>query len=488
MKVRRSCVSVLLLGLVAVAACGGSQAPREASTDAASTKPAPTKPASSEPARPDGTSAADTPARAGGASASAATIASAAVSTKYTLTPEDDRLLDDLSRRSFLFFWEQTDPATGIVRDRSRTDGSQSSPNHEKVGSIASTGFGLTGLCIAAERGWVAPADARQRARTTLKTFAERVEQFHGWFYHWLNIHTGAREWNSEVSSIDTALLVAGMLTVRQCFNDDAEIVRLADTIYRRIDFPWMLNGDPAVLSHGLHPGEGFIKSRWDLYCELMIIYVLGLGSPTHPLPTASWGAWKRNEITYAGYKYVFGAPPLFVHQYSHAWIDFRPWRDAVPPQADWFKNSVDATRAHKQFALDLAKEFPGYTDNVWGITASDTRQGYKAWGGPPRTPDIDGSVVPAAAGGSLMFAPDITVPVMRTLRDRYGDRLYGRYGFADAFHPTDGWVNPDVIGIDVGITLLAAENLRTGHVWRWFMANEEIANGLRRGGLTRID
>ena len=152
----------------------------------------------------------------------------------------------------------------------------------------------------------------------------------------------------------------------------------------------------------------------------------------------------------------------------------------------DWFENSVIATRAHKAFCLSLAKEFPGYSDNVWGITASDSQKGYVAWGGPPRHPAIDGSVVPAAAAGSLMFTPDITVPALREMRRRFGDRIYGRYGFADAFHPTSGWVNPDVIGIDLGITLLSAENLRSQRVWRWFMKNREITHALDRSGLRK--
>ena len=152
----------------------------------------------------------------------------------------------------------------------------------------------------------------------------------------------------------------------------------------------------------------------------------------------------------------------------------------------DWFENSVVATRAHKAFCLSLAKEFPGYSDNVWGITASDSQKGYVAWGGPPRNPAIDGSVVPAAAAGSLMFTPDITVPALREMRRRFGDRIYGRYGFADAFHPTSGWVNPDVIGIDLGITLLSAENLRTQRVWAWFMKNHEIMDALDRSGLRK--
>jgi hypothetical protein len=422
---------------------------------------------------------------AGLVSTSASAQKSAAVAG-YRLTSEADASLEDLSKRSFLFFWEQADPATGLVRDRARTNGSPPGPKHRDVGSIASTGFGLTGLCIAAERGW-APRDALvARARTTLAFFAERAYQNHGWFYHWLNIHSGEREWKSEVSSIDTALLMGGVLSVRQCFRDDAAIVRHAETIYKRLDFGWMLNGDPAILSHGWHPETGFIRNRWALFSEAMILYILGLGSPTFPLPVDSWRAWGRPQLTYGPYTYVTTVPPLFLHQYSHAWVDFRGWRDPVPPQPDWFENSVLATRAQKQFMLDMSKEFPGYSENVWGLTASDTRKGYKAWGGPPRDPNIDGSVVPCAAAGSLMIAPDITVPVILELRRRFGDRIYGRYGFADAFHPTDGWVNPDVIGIDVGITLLSAENLRTGRVWQWFMANPEIPAGMRRAGMTR--
>jgi hypothetical protein len=401
-----------------------------------------------------------------------------------SITRADDALLEDLSRRSFMFFWEQADPQTGIVRDRSRTDGTPVMTDARDVGSIASTGFGLSGLCIAAERKWIVREAAIERARTTLRFFSARMPQEHGWFFHFVNLRTGAREWNSELSSIDTALLLAGVLTARQCFSSDAEIPRLADAIYRRVDFAWMLAGDPRLLAHGWRPESGFLRSRWDHYCELMILYLLAIASPTHPVPAESWQAWSRPVMTFQQYRYVSAADPLFVHQYSHAWIDFRGRRETDEPRIDWWTNSVTATRAHKAFMLSLAREFPGYTEDVWGVSASDSRKGYVAWGGPPRHDRIDGSVVPAAAAGSLMFAPDITVPVVRELRRRFGDRIYGRYGFADAFHPTDGWVNPDVIGIDLGITLLSAENLRSGTVWSWFMRNREIPAAMERAGL----
>jgi hypothetical protein len=403
---------------------------------------------------------------------------------RSAVSKADDEFLEDLSRRAFMFFWEQADPGTGIIRDRSGADGGASAnASSREIGSIASVGFGLSGMCIAAGRQWIPRDHVIERTRTTLRFFAERMPHEHGWFFHFVNLRTGAREWQSELSSIDTALLLGGVLTVRRCFADDAEIRRLADAIYSRVDFQWMLAGDPAVLSHGWKPESGFLKGRWDHYCELMILYLLGLGSRTHPLPAASWRAWSRPDMTFDTFRYVSAADPLFVHQYSHAWIDFRG-RTEDTSGIDWFGNSVTATRAHKAFCLSLSKEFPGYSDNVWGITASDSRKGYTAWGGPPRHPDIDGSVVPAAAGGSLMFDPAITIPALREMHRTFGDRIYKRYGFADAFHPTDGWVNPDVIGIDLGITLLSAENVRTGHVWSWFMANPEIPAALDRAGI----
>jgi hypothetical protein len=406
---------------------------------------------------------------------------------RAALSSADDALLEDLSKRSFMFFWEHADPQTGIVRDRARTSGSPVDTEARDIGSIAAVGFGLSGLCIAADRGWVTRPAAIERARATLRFFATRMPHERGWFFHFVNIRSGAREWKSELSSIDSALLLAGVLTVRQCFAADAEIPRLAETIYRRVDFSWMLAGHPRLLSHGWRPESGFLTARWDHYSELMILYVLAIGSPTHPIPAESWSAWRRPTVTFENYSYIGGPPPLFVHQYAHAWIDFRGWREpAGSGNIDWFENSAIATRAHRAFCMSLAKEFPAYTPTLWGITASDSRKGYVAWGGPPREGPIDGTIVPSAAAGSLMFTPDITMPVIREMHDRFGDRIYGRYGFADAFHPADGWVNPDVIGIDVGITLLSAENLRTGSVWQWFMRNPEISAALKRAGLAR--
>ena len=402
--------------------------------------------------------------------------------TEYVLSPADQAFLEDLSQRSFRYFWEQADPGIGLVRDRARTDNSPLDEGHAQVASIAATGFGLTALCIAAERRWIDPNVARERVRATLKFFAERAHHEHGWFYHWMDWRTGERVWKSEISSIDTALLLGGVLTARQYFRADREIVNLATAIYKRIDFQWMLNGDPGLLSHGWKPETGFISHRWDNYSEQTMLYLLAIGSPTHAISPRAWSAWKRDWVTYRDFKYLSAHAPLFIHQYSHAWVDYRGWRDRN--STDYFINSIIATRAHRQFCLDLAKDFPGYSEKIWGITASDSANGYLAWGGPPRDPQIDGTVVPCAAGGSLMFTPEISLPALREMREKFGERIYGRYGFTDAFNPNNGWTNPDVIGIDLGIMLLSAENLRTGNVWRWFMRNPELPRAMKLAGL----
>jgi hypothetical protein len=364
-------------------------------------------------------------------------------------------------------------------------DGSQLPESHRDVASIAATGFGLSALCIAADRNWVSRAQAVERTRNTLRFFESRAFHQRGWFYHWLDAKTGERRWNSEVSSIDTALLLAGVLTVRQCFSTDAEIVRLATKIYERVDFRWMLNGHPLLLSHGWKPETGFLKPRWDTYSEDTILYVLAIASPTHPIPTAAWYALWRDRYRYEGFSYftTIGVP-LFMHQYAHAWIDYRNRRENRGDRIDYFQNSVAATLAHRAFCMNLAHEFPHFGPNVWGITASDSAKGYLAWGGPPRDPDIDGTIVPSAAGGSLMFTPELSTTALRTMREQWGTRIYGRYGFVDAFNPELGWTDTDVIGINAGIIMLSAENMRSGNVWRWFMQNREIPRALDRIGL----
>jgi len=397
----------------------------------------------------------------------------------------DDAFIDDLCHRIFQYFIEQADEATGLVLDRARVDGSRHEQEHasHNIASIGATGFGFTALCIGVDRHWIDENQARARLRAGLRFFLNRAENAHGWFYHWMDLKTGERRWQSEISSIDTALLLAGILTVRQRFANDPEIVALATRIYERVDFQWMLNGDRLLLSHGWKPEAGFLKSRWDNYSEHTILNVLAIGSPAHAIPGESWYGWRRQWMTYAGYRYITGGP-LFIHQYSHSWIDYRGLKEERPPHVDYFENSVRATLAHRAFCKELSREFPDYSDTIWGITASDSAKGYVAWGGPPRDPAIDGTIVPCAAGGSLMFTRDLSVRALRAMYEKFGDRVYGRYGFVDAFNPLTGWIDTDVIGIDLGITLLSAENSRSGKVWKWFMSNKEIVEALHRARL----
>jgi hypothetical protein len=390
------------------------------------------------------------------------------------LSREDDAFLEELERATFRYFTDCAHPETGLVKDRSHVTGEDT----REIASIAATGFGLTGLCIADGRGWLPRGEARQRARTALQFLCERMPHEHGFFYHFVNWRTGEREWKCELSSIDTALLLCGALTCRQHFRD-SQIRKRADAIYDRIDWVWMMNGGE-LLTHGWKPESGFLKSRWDTYCEHMMLYLLAIGARRHPIPATAWDAWKRPWFEYAGLRYITPREPLFVHQYSHAWIDFRGRRDR---HADYFENSMLATKAHRAFCVSLTGRFPHFGEDVWGITASDSRKGYVVWGGPPELGTIDGSIVPSAAAGSLPFLPMECVRCLRTLRRRYGRQAWNRYGFADAFNPADGWVGADVIGINAGITLLMAENARTGFIWKTFMKNEAVLDALKKVG-----
>jgi len=397
------------------------------------------------------------------------------------VSPEDDVFLEDMSKRAFRYLWDRTNPANGLTLDRSPADGTDRKPDHRShnVASIAASGFALSGLCIAADRGWVTPQQAKERARNSLDYFANKSYHDNGWFYHFVDYNTGERRFNSEISTIDTALLMGGVLTVKQCFKDDKQIVDLADKIYRRIDFKYMQNGHPYLISHGKRDGQ-FLNNYWARYSEEAILYLLGIGSPTHGISAKSWYAFERPWNEYRGIRWIGSTTPLFIHQFSHAFVDFRNRQERRPPFMNYFENSINATRAQQKFfAEELSKEFPKYGPNMWGMTASDSERGYLAWGGPPRHDRTDGSVVPCAPAGSLMFTPGITIPTLRKMKDDHG-KAYGPYGFADAFNPHTGWVGPDVLGIDQGITLLSAENLRSGKVWYWFMQNDEIRRAMR--------
>ncbi|MGH9821753.1 MAG: glucoamylase family protein [Blastocatellia bacterium] len=400
----------------------------------------------------------------------------------FKLSQEDKALLDDLEHRAFFYFWEQADPVTGLVRDRARLNGSPMDEAHRDVASIAATGFGLSVLCIGAERHWMPGKAIRDRVYTALGFFANRAPAVHGWFYHWMNAKTGERTWQSEISSIDTALLLAGVLTVRSYYSSDSDIRRLATGIYNRVDFKWMLNGDPVLLSHGWKPETGFLQYKWDTFSEDNILYLLAIGSHSHPIEPRSWYAWNRERLDYDGYHFIGGAP-LFTHQYLQAWFDLRRLREGRALPLHYFENSVTATRANRAYCMNLSGRFSGYTGDIWGISASDSPGGYIAIAAPPGDPAIDGTVATSAAGGSLMFAPDICLAALKAMRRKYANKVWGRYGLADAFNPTTGWVDTDVIGIDLGIVALSAENLRTGRVWLWFSRNPGARRALRLAG-----
>ncbi|HEX6501723.1 MAG TPA: glucoamylase family protein [Terriglobales bacterium] len=380
-----------------------------------------------------------------------------------------------MERLSSCFFWEQANPDTGLVKDRCNARDATSDKN--AVASIAATGFGLTALCIAVQRQFLSDEQARGRVLTTLKFLSDRLPNHRGFFYHWADINTGERVWDSEVSSVDTALLLCGVLTCREYFHD-REITRIANTITERIDWTW-LSEDTSLLPHGWLPEVGFLPYRWDYYSELMMMYLLALGSSTHPLPAETWDAWKRVRFDYEGMRYIGSFAPLFVHQYSQAWFDFRGKSDGY---ADYFYNSITATKVHRQFCLELGKQFPDYSEDLWGITASDSQKGYVIWGGPPMMGPIDGTVVPSASAGSLPFLPAESMRVLRTIRNKY-PAAWTNYGFVDAFNPLSGWYDTDVVGIDTGISMLMAENVRTGFVWNTFMQSQEAKRGMARAG-----
>lgn len=390
------------------------------------------------------------------------------------ISPEDDQLLDEIEKQTFQFFWEQGSPQSGLVRDRANVSGNEPSV----AASIAATGFGLTALCIADHRGYISRADARGRALAALRFLWKKMPTHRGFFYHFADINTGERVWDSEVSSVDTSILLCGILTCRRHFEEHSEVSMLAYEIFNRVDWTW-LSEDTSLLPHGWTPEGGFLPSRWDYYSEMMMIYLLGLGSFTHPLPVDVWKAWKRLRFEFDGISYIGSFAPLFVHQYSQAWFDFRNKRDAY---ANYFQNSIFATEAHRQFCLELGKQFPDYSDDLWGISASDSQEGYVVWGGPPELGPIDGTVVPSAPAGSLPFLPQPVMRVLHNIRDHYG-KAWTRYGFVNAFNPLKNWYDVDVIGIDTGITMLMAENVRSGFVWETFMKNPEAQRGMDRAG-----
>jgi hypothetical protein len=408
-----------------------------------------------------------------------------------------DAILDSLQYGAFRYAWDEANPANGMIKDRSQPG----SP-----ASIAAVGFGLSVICTGVDHGWVSRAAARTRVRTTLETFWTKPQSSaasgtignQGWFYHFLDMNTALRmvSWDTELSTIDTALLLAGILDAKQYFGggdaDEVQIRALADSIYRRVNFPFMVNASGKRLRHGWRPGSGFIPFDWVGYNEAMILYILAFGSPTKPVPLidipTSWQGWTSgyNWSTQYGQTYVV-FPPLFGHQYSHCWIDFRGIQDAFMrgKGIDYFENSRRATLAQRAYAVANPGGHVGYSDSLWGFTASDDPSGYAAHGAPPPQSE-NGTITPTAPISSLPFAPEAVIPTIRNLYMNYKlPYTWGPYGFKDAFNLDVAWFGPDVLGIDQGPIGIMIENYRTGAVWERFMNNPEIITGLQRAGFT---
>jgi len=431
------------------------------------------------------------------------------------------RLFDELAERTFRFFWDTANPANGLVPDRWPTP---------SFCSIAAVGFALSAYPIGVERGWIDRSQARARTLATLRFFdaapsgpAPRgVSGHQGFFYHFLDMQSGLRFGDVELSSVDTALLHLGMLHAAAWFDgadpDEATIRRLATRIVDRADWPWFQKPSGAI-AMGWHPGQGFIARDWTGYNEGMMVYVLALGSGGHPIADGGWDAWTR---TYPGFWRGAGATrhlafaPLFGHQYSQMWIDFRGIRDAPMRAAgfDYFENSRRATYANRAYCIANPGGFAGYGRDLWGLTACDgpgdvsgdvggrrrSFHGYAARG-PIGQPDglDDGTIAPTAAIGSLAFAPEIGVPAAQAMRAYAGGKLWGRYGFIDSFNPgfhgltpekgrvdpRFGWIDDDYLGIDQGPILGAIANHRDGAIWRAMRRSPTIRRGLMRAGFT---
>lgn len=403
------------------------------------------------------------------------------------LTPSDSAFIEMVQKASFDFFWNEANPSNGLIKDRD-TPGSPC--------SIASVGFGLTAICIAVDHGWISREAAIDRVKTTLNTFWTKPQGrdpdgyigYKGLFYHFLDMNTAERTWNSELSSIDTALLLAGILHAREYFSssneDEATIRQLADSIYFRVDWQWMRNFQPNI-TLGWKPESGFINAWWRGYNEAMIMNILALGSPTYPVPASTWDSWTTGYTwtTYYGYSYVPFAP-LFGHQYSHCWIDFRNIQDEYMANKGitYFENSRRATLAQREYCIANPGGFEGYGENIWGLTAGDGPDGYIARGAPPAQND-DGTISPTAAGGSFPFTPEESLAALRYMYDNYKDQLWKEYGFRDAFNLGQNWWASDVIGIDQGPIIIMMENYLNERVWNVFMENEYVSTGLDRAG-----
>jgi hypothetical protein len=415
----------------------------------------------------------------------------------------NEQTLDQLQRAAFGYFLQAVNPANGLIADNSR----------ENVpASIAVAGFALSVYPVAVERGWMARADAVERSLATLRFFHDSDQSgspeatgFKGFYYHFLDMHTGARVWRSELSMVDTALLIAGALTAGRYFTantaDEIRLRELVDALYGRVDWRWAQH-DGTTISHGWKPESGFLHYSWGGYSEAIVLYVLALGSPAHPIEADCYQAWTATyqwENLY-GYDLLY-AGPLFVHQFSHAWIDFRGIRDRFmrEKRCDYFENSRRAIEVQREYARRNPHGFAGYDENCWGLTACDgpSRQlpeladerrrlfGYAARG-VPYGPD-DGTLGGWAALASLPFAPETALCAARTMLQRYPEILSAQQ-YTSSFNPSlagdrGAWVSAGHFGLDQGIVVMMIENYRTQLIWRLMRDCPFVRNGLRRAG-----
>ena len=395
----------------------------------------------------------------------------------------DDEFLDLVSRRAFDFFWYETTPTNGLTRDRGR---SFESSEDAAIASVAAVGFGLSAYVIGAEHGWVSRADAIERTRATLKTFVDgTVINNHGFFPHFVNMYTGVMESWSEISTIDTALLLAGMITAMEYFNDP-EITSMGRQIFDRVDWIWGKGGHPHFVSHGVSPDGRLFDARWGSTTEGILIYLLAMGSTTHPLEASSWDAFDRHTEEYELYRFVceYGFQSIFRYQYPALWYDFRGRTDREG--LDFFENATLATLAMRHYCIQQAASFPySYGPDSWGLGAADgPGDRYMIYGFPPGNPysPTDGTVIPYAIAGSMPFLPQ---HAMRALRYLYDNRheCWGKYGFSDGVNPSLSFVTRDSLGLDQGTILLGIENYRSGLMWKLFMRNKWIKTATAKIG-----
>ncbi len=420
-------------------------------------------------------------------------LPSATLAAVPHLFASDDEFLEYIQQVHFDYFWYLSNPTNGLVPDRTPAG----SPC-----SIAAVGFGLTVLGIGIDHGWISRADGAARVLTTLNTFLQGpqgtnvsgVIGYNGWFYHFLDMNSAVRTWNCELSSIDTALLVAGIMYAKQYFdgtnNNETAIRNTADAIFNRINWHWMSRIYSAVAMGWLPDGSGFSSfGDWIGYNEAMILYCLGLGAGTNALPANAWFAWTSgyNWAGLYGQNYVY-FPPLFGHQYSHCWIDFRHNADRYMTNrsSSYFENSRRATLAQRAYCIANPSHQVGYSSNLWGLTACDSPTGYAAHGAPPAQND-DGTIAPTAPGGSMPFAPEYCLPALRYIYTQLRTNIWTAYGFRDAFNLGVNWYDPDELGIDQGPIVIMIENYRTQRVWRLFMKNPEVQRGLQLAGFVSL-